>query len=88
MDALAKVIATQKQLKVLALGHCRITGDEIMMFCERGLGHARHLVYLDLSQNNLGVTGMQSLCGKGLLYCRSVLYLDLFDVDLGNGSLK
>ena len=78
-----------------SLGHIDIVkGQElhqdvdITVFCERGLSHARHLVYLDLSQNNLGVAGIQSLCGKGLLYCRSVRYLDLFDVDLGNGALK
>jgi len=49
MNALAKVILTQRQVRLLSLSSCRLTGDELLAFTEVGLSRARHLVYLDLS---------------------------------------
>ena len=87
-NSLAKIIATQKQLRVLSLGHCRLSGEDINMFCERGLSHAKNLVYFDLSENSIGLIGIQHLFGTGLRYCKSVRYLDLFGVNLSTDAIS
>ena len=37
MNNLAKVLATQKQVKILSLKNCRITGNELLMFSQKGI---------------------------------------------------
>ena len=54
LNSLAKVIISSKQLRFLSIANCRITGDELLTFCQRGLTYARNLSYLDISHNMLG----------------------------------
>jgi hypothetical protein len=64
-----------------------LKANDISQFCEKGLQFGKHLVFLDLSFNNLGSEGIYQLFEKGIKFNKSILYLDLFNVNFGNHSL-